>query len=120
MELFRDDGPFNYVYADDKGREVDVHLVDFESTLAGPQGQLVYGPQGLAYDVGAFDGTGTVLGRAVRCCTAEYQVRSHSGYELDADDIRDMLALSRRFGIPLLPAHEEARARIWGDSPESK
>ncbi len=43
------------------------------------------------------------------CCTAEFQVRSHAGYELDEDDLRDVKALHRRFGVPLLPEHERTR-----------
>jgi lincosamide nucleotidyltransferase A/C/D/E len=43
------------------------------------------------------------------CCTAEFQVRSHAGYELDEDDLRDVKALHRRFGVPLLPEHVRTR-----------
>jgi hypothetical protein len=31
------------------------------------------------------------------------QILCHAGYELDADDIRDVKALQTRFGVELLP-----------------
>jgi lincosamide nucleotidyltransferase A/C/D/E len=111
FHLYRDDGPFNYVVEDGRGRLLDVHLVDLSSTRLDERGVEVYGPDGLAYDAGAFAGSGTILGREVACCTAEYQVRSHTGYPLDEDDYRDVMALHRAFGIPL---PEPYRA---GDSP---
>jgi lincosamide nucleotidyltransferase A/C/D/E len=97
--------PRNYVMVDGEGREVDVHLVDFAATRRDEAGVAIYGPRGLEYEVGALDGIGTIAGRRVRCCTAEFQVRSHTGYEPDADDVRDVMALHERFGIPLPPPY---------------
>ncbi|MEV6424003.1 nucleotidyltransferase family protein [Streptomyces sp. NPDC051662] len=105
FRLMRDDGPYNYVLVDDAGREVDVHSFDPATTLTDADGVLVHGPNGLAYPVDALTGSGTVLGRRVACCTPEYQVRSHTGYEIDADDVHDVLALHRRFGVPLPPPY---------------
>lgn len=97
---------------DAAGRTLDVHLFDPTSELPGADGRPVYGPAGLRYDVGCFEAAGTIGGREVDCCTAEFQMRSHSRYTLDADDLRVVLALHRRFGLPLLPAHREALARL--------
>jgi len=91
--------PHNPVLRDARGRTLDVHFVDFSVTRPGPSGWMVYGD--ISYDVGAFEGEGTIAGRRVACTTVVSQVRSHSGYAIDADDVRDMLALQRRFGVDL-------------------
>jgi len=92
---------FNWVLEDGHGREIDVHLVDVDDTQVGPDGLLVYGPKGLAYEYGEFGAVGIIAGREVACCSAESQVRYHTGYTPDADDFRDVLALCARFNIPL-------------------
>jgi lincosamide nucleotidyltransferase A/C/D/E len=102
----------NFVMVDAAGREVDVHLVDRTSTMPGPDGVDIYGPNGLAYEVGALDATGTIVGRAVPCCTADFVVRSHTTYEPDLDDARDVYALHERFGIPLPAMYERFRAEV--------
>lgn len=109
FRLLRDDGPFNRVLVDEAGRKVDYHVFDASATRRTETGVTVYGPKGLEYEVGAFDGQGAILGRPVPCCTADFQVKSHAGYELDDDDLRDVEALHRRFGVPLLPEHKRAR-----------
>ena len=88
------------------GREVDVHLVDLEVVVPGEHGVDVHGPNGLAYEVGALEGWGTIAGQRVPCGTAEFQVRSHSNYEPDFDDYRDVRALCDRFGIALPAIYE--------------
>lgn len=40
-----------------------------------------------------------MLGRGIRCLTAEVQVLCHQGYELDADDVHDLEALREAFGV---------------------
>jgi lincosamide nucleotidyltransferase A/C/D/E len=109
FRLLRDDGPFNKVLVDEAGREVDYHVFDASATRRTEAGVTAFGPMGLEYEVGAFEGRGTILGRPVVCCTVEFQVRSHTGYELDEDDLRDVEALHRRFGLPLLPEHVRPR-----------
>ncbi|MER5770588.1 alpha/beta fold hydrolase [Streptomyces sp. NPDC001985] len=105
------DGPFNEVLADPGGRHVDIHQVDFATTRRDGAGTEIHGPLGLAYPVGSLTATGTVLGRTVDCMSAASQIASHTGYAIDEDDLRDVLALHRRFGLPLLPAHEEFLSR---------
>jgi lincosamide nucleotidyltransferase A/C/D/E len=97
----------NFVMVDDAGREVDVHLVDLAVVVAGDHGRDVYGPNGLAYEAGSLEGEGTIAGVRVRCGTAEFQVRSHSVYEPDYDDYRDVRALCDRFGIALPAVYEQ-------------
>ena len=101
--------PRNFVMIDDARREVDVHLVDLGVVIPVADGFDVYGPDGLAYEVGALEGWGTIDGQRVPCCTAEFQVRSHSTYEPDFDDYRDVRALCDRFGIALPEVYERFR-----------
>ena len=65
---------------------------------------------GSVYEVGAWEGWGTIDGERVPCCTAEFQVRSHSTYEPDFDDYRDVRALCERFGIALPEVYERFHA----------
>ena len=99
-----DDGSFTHVFTDARGRRVDVRLVDTGRMHRTHAGTEVYAGNGLAYEVGALDGRGTVGGEAVRCCTADYQVRTRLGSfleELDDNARRDVLALHKCCGIPL-------------------
>jgi lincosamide nucleotidyltransferase A/C/D/E len=105
--IARVDSAFNAVLADARGRHVDYHVVDLQMTRTVADGTVVYGPRGLAYDVGSLEGVGLVAGRTVGCCTPSFQAKSHAqGYEPDEDDYRDVLALHRRFGTPLLPPYD--------------
>ncbi|MET9555717.1 cold shock domain-containing protein [Streptomyces sp. NPDC006645] len=108
FRLWRDDGPYNHVLTDGAGRLVDVHAVDLGVTRTNEQGVEVYGPGGLPYPVGSLSGSGRVRGRLVGCGTAAFQIASHTGYALDEDDERDVLALHHRFGVPLA-----GRVRAW-------
>ncbi|MCC7366145.1 MAG: hypothetical protein IT303_17410 [Dehalococcoidia bacterium] len=95
--------PHNPVLRDELGRLLDVHFFDPAIVQDGPQGRPAYGA--IAYDVGSFAGEGTIAGVPVPCVGAEYLVRYHTGYAFDADDVHDVLALHRRFGIPLPPEY---------------
>ncbi len=64
FRLLRDDGPFNKVLVDEAGRTVDYHVFDASATRRLETGVTVYGPMGLAYEVGAFEGRGAILGQA--------------------------------------------------------
>jgi lincosamide nucleotidyltransferase A/C/D/E len=104
--------PKNFVMADRNGREVDVHLVDRGVVVPVAGGIDVYGPNGLEYEVGSLDGTGTIGDRSVRCCTPDFMVRSHTTYEPDLDDARDVFALTDRFAIPLPEMYERFRDAV--------
>ena len=62
------------------------------------------GGREIAWEISALElaGQGSIAGRAVPCLSAEYQVRSHSGYTLHDTDFADMAALHGRFGVALL------------------
>ncbi len=106
-----DDGSFNHVFRDTAGRQVDVRLVDTslrQRTLAGTE---VYAGDGLPFEVGALDGRGTVGGEPVKCCTADYQVRTRLGSfleELDDTARRDVLALHRQLRTPLPTGYSDS------------
>lgn len=93
---------WNYVLGDDRGREVDFHVVGRR-----PDGDWDYGPDGgPPQDVvpaHALTGRGSIAGRAVRCLTPEEQVRYHCGYDVDENDWADVRALCARFGLPVPP-----------------
>ena len=101
FSTYRVDNNFNWVLIDGKGRLVDVHLVDFSETAINNAAIKVYGPQGLPFEVGSLKGEGAIVGRAVKCETAEFQVRGHTTYTPDATDYDDVLALCQAFGIEI-------------------
>jgi lincosamide nucleotidyltransferase A/C/D/E len=114
--LVRDDGPHNIVLGDPVGRLIDMHAYDDEATIVGPDGIERHGPNGLAYESGGFCGAGVIAGKAIQCMSAEFQVRSHTGYEHDADDAHDVLLLHERFGIAL---PQQYRGTPFGQSSPS-
>ncbi len=61
---------------------------------------------------GELSATGTIGDRPVQCMSAEYQVRSHSGYILQAADLSDMAALHDHLGVHLLEEHLQALKRL--------
>jgi lincosamide nucleotidyltransferase A/C/D/E len=92
--------PENFVMEDDAGREVDVHVVEFDAQGNGnyrmESGELwVFPAQG-------FSGLGKVQGVEVRCLSPEVAVACHaSGYTPQEKDFADMELLERRFGVNL-------------------
>jgi lincosamide nucleotidyltransferase A/C/D/E len=105
--VLRDDTrAWNFVMGDERGHEVDFHVIVLDE-----HGDGVYGPpeNGDRYPAEALTGTGTVEGRAVRCITPEWLVAFHTGYEPDADDWADVSALCERFGIPVPPEYQRFR-----------
>ena len=56
--------PFNFILADDQGREIDVHVI-----LLDEKGNGNYGPpeKGIMYPAESLTGSGTIEGRPVRC-----------------------------------------------------
>ena len=90
--------PWNFVLADANGREIDFHVLVLDV-----KGDGIYGPpeNNEMYPAAALTGTGLLLGRTVRCISAEWAVKFHSGYELREKDFRDVSALCEKFGIQL-------------------
>ena len=90
----------NFILTDERGREVDVHLVQFDprgyGCFALPDGRLwPFPPAALA-------ARGRIGDRDVRCLSADAQVQCHGqGYEPSENDLRDMERLQQRFGVVL-------------------
>lgn len=80
-------------------------LIDFHVFETMPGGSGIYEPGISDWFMSAeeLSATGKIGGRTVQCMSAEYQVRSHAGYQLQETDFADMAALHSKFGIPLLP-----------------
>lgn len=76
----------------------DVHVVAFDA-----DGNGIYGPKerGVFYPAYSFKGTGEIDSMPVKCLTAEYQVESHTVYEIDENDVNDVLVLCKKFGVAL-------------------
>jgi len=93
-----DQSPWNFVMGNGHGHLIDFHVVEFDHEYV-----AIYGPRenGKSFPASSFTGRGVINGRPVYCLSAEFQIQSHSGYEIDEDDVRDMLALRTRFGLPL-------------------
>ena len=90
--------PWNFVLGDESGREIDVHVIVINAV-----GNGLYGPaeKGETYPAASLTGAGSINGRSVRCISAEWAVKFHSGYELREKDFRDVSALCKKFGIEL-------------------
>ena len=53
------------------------------------------------YPSASLTGIGVVEGRIVRCISAVWSVKLHSGYQLKEKDFADVSALCRKFGFDL-------------------
>src|SRR5215216_4801082 len=90
--------PWNFVMADDKGHEIDTHVIVLDS-----EGNGLYGPpeKGISYPAASLTGSGLIESSTVRCISPEWMVKFHSGYELKEKDFKDVAALCEKFGIEL-------------------
>jgi lincosamide nucleotidyltransferase A/C/D/E len=96
----------NFVMGDDQAHEVDFHSYSFDA-----HGKLVFGVE---YPFDSLTGTGSIQGYPVKCISADWMVKFHSGYELDENDYRDVSALCERFDIAL-PAEYESFTRAGAE-----
>lgn len=55
----------------------------------------------MTYPLDSLAGKGSVNGHPVKCISAEWMVKFHSGYLLDEGDYNDVKVLCLRFGIPM-------------------
>jgi lincosamide nucleotidyltransferase A/C/D/E len=88
----------NFVLGDDKGHEIDVHSFIFDE-----KGNVTFG---VPYPFESLQGHGTIGGRAIRCIPPDWMIQFHTGYKLDENDYRDVLALCQKFNLPLPKEHE--------------
>lgn len=93
---------WNFVLADDAGRQIDVHVVvldEQERVLGKPQG-------GIAYPAGSLTGEGVIAGTPVRCVRAEYLLEFKTSYPPRPIDRSDVAALCALLGRPLPDTHK--------------
>ena len=110
FELVRGDPVSNFVLRDPRGCEIDVHPVRFDAAGNGIY-RMENGEDWIFPAVG-FAGRGQVLGRQVRCLSADVQMLCHAtGYAPDATDAQDMRLLNERLGTALLPPYDRLLAR---------
>lgn len=92
--------PHNFVLGDNKGREIDVHVIVLDN-----KGNGIYGPaeNGEMFPASSLTGSGTITGQEVKCISAEYMVRflapwisKHPHKYLEAVSL-----LCQKFGIEL-------------------
>lgn len=96
--------PHNFVLADEAGNEVDVHVIVLDE-----QGNGIYGPpeSGEMYPADSLTGIGVINGQKVKCISAEWTIKFHSGYELKDHDYQDVSALCERFLLALPEEYQE-------------
>ncbi|MEV6349650.1 hypothetical protein [Actinoplanes sp. NPDC051851] len=89
---------WNFLMRNATGAVVDLHAVVLDA-----HGNGVLGPPeaGNAYPAASLTGRGTIGDRTVDCITAAWAVRFRDVYRGDADDRADVLALCRRFDLPV-------------------
>ena len=90
--------PFNFVLADEKANEIDVHAIVLDE-----KGNGIYGPKenGQMYPADSLKGIGKIEGYSVRCISVVYQLESHCDYEIREKDVEDVLALCKKFKLSL-------------------
>jgi lincosamide nucleotidyltransferase A/C/D/E len=98
-----DSSPENFVFGNERGHLIDIHVVVFDD-----EGNGIYGPpeNGNLYPKDSFSGEGIIDGKLIKCLTAEYQVKSHTGYKLRDYDFQDMKAITKKFEIKLPEEYE--------------
>jgi lincosamide nucleotidyltransferase A/C/D/E len=89
-----DTTPWNFVYGDAYGREIDLHLFERAADT------ITYAVHEI-YPAAILEGYGTVGGRTVRCIAPEWEVRFHTGYPVDEQDWQDVSALCAKYSIPV-------------------
>jgi lincosamide nucleotidyltransferase A/C/D/E len=92
------DRPWNFVLYDGVRCRVDLHLYEPRDDAALHYGSAV---GGVTFPAGALTGRGVIAGQAVRCETAVWSVRCHTGYPPRPADRHDVPLLCERFGIEL-------------------
>jgi len=97
FKLVKGGAPTNFVFKDEKGREVDFHPVKFDK-----DGNGIYrmeNGEDWVYPAEGFMGKGKVGSKRVHCLTAKTQMLCHTGYKLSKKDFNEMKALRQRFGV---------------------
>lgn len=86
--------PEHTVWRDENARIIDFHIFSRNS-----EGDFVFESQTFPKEI--FTSIGRIGHLEVDCITPEWQVRFHSGYKLDDNDIKDVLLLCDKFNLAL-------------------
>ena len=79
------------------GREIDFHIIRYDE-----DGNGLYGrPLEATFPAQALRALGRIDDVEMRCFSVEFQMKCHSGYDFDEDDINDVLALAREFDLEI-------------------
>jgi len=91
-----DTRPWNFVLGDNKGHEIDFHVIVLDD-----EGNGIYGPNEgeFIYPADLLSGIGKIDKQSVRCISPEYLVRFHTGYKPQEKDIKDVSALCQKVSI---------------------
>ncbi|GIE36699.1 aminoglycoside nucleotidyltransferase [Actinoplanes italicus] len=89
---------WNFLMRNATGAVVDLHVIILDAN-----GDGVLGPPeaGQAYPAESLTGRGKIADRIVDCIAAAWAVKFRDAYPGDADDRADVLALCRRFELPV-------------------
>jgi len=93
---------WNFVLGDDRGHEIDFHVIVFDN-----DGNGIYGTveNGEMYPVGSLLGIGNINGNSVRCISPECIVKFRTEYKLSEIDFKNISALCKKFGIDFPEAY---------------
>lgn len=86
-----DSSEYQYVLADSKNNQIDIHVFEFDKN-----GKQIYG---ILYPKASLSGEGYIKGQKVKCIPVEYVIKWHELYEPQEKDIMDIKALCQKFGV---------------------
>ncbi len=100
QEIPRDDSwECNFVLGDSQGHLFDLHSCTFDDV-----GNNVFG---VKYPYDSLSGKGFINGFPIRCISAEWMVKFHTGYKLGENDYHDVKLLCKQFGIAMPEEYKE-------------
>ena len=97
VEMIMDYTTLNHtVWHDKNDRIIDLHFFTYDCNR-----NLIF--EGETYPSDVFSGKGHICHKDIACIAPDYQLQFHSGYELDENDIKDVVLLCETFnlGIPV-------------------
>jgi lincosamide nucleotidyltransferase A/C/D/E len=92
-EARRDSSEFMYVLSNEAEQPIDIHVFEYDES-----GKNIYGVE---YPYGSLTGKGIIDGQEVNCISPEWMFRFKTSYAPTEKDIRDVRALSEKFGFDL-------------------
>lgn len=106
----KDSRECNFVLMDERKRQIDVHTYTFDEN----QNHVF----GIAYPYDSLTGTGTIGNQPVKCISADWLVKFHTGYTPDDDDYHDVRLLCEHFQIALPEEFQHFEKRTDSELPQ--